>query len=166
MDDRLKTLIGRTALVAVLLVLSEPSFLRATETRMTVREDAVLTEVNRVRAEHGLAALHGDARLVRAARGHSSEMVATQTFEHGRFWVRIEHQGVTSGRLGETLGWSAPVNGSVSRIVSRWLTSPEHRAIVLSPVYRAVGVGISIGPFMNRPEAVVVTADYLAPVSQ
>ena len=165
MDVRLKSLTGRAALAAALLVLAAPFSIRATETRMTEREDAVLTEVNRIRADHGLPALHADIRLVRAARGHSTAMVSSQTFAHGNFWVRIEQQGIRSGRLGETLGWSAPVGGSVDRIVSMWLTSPEHRAIVLSPVYRAVGIGISIGPFMHRPQAVVVTADYLGPVT-
>lgn len=160
----LTSVASRAAIVAALLVLSQPASVRATSTRMTAREGAVLAEVNRVRAQHGLAALQADLRLVRAARGHSADMVSSGTFAHGKFWVRIEQQGVTSGHLGETLGWSAPVDGSVPRIVAMWLGSPEHRAVILSDAFRAVGVGISIGPFKSRPEAVVVTADYLGPV--
>ena len=165
MGRRLKPTIGRAALVAALLVLSQPTVVRATATHVTLREDAVVTEVNRVRTEHGLPALQIDVRLVRAARGHSASMIASGTFAHGKFWTWIERQGVTSGDVGETLGWSAPVDGSVERIVAMWMESPTHRAIVLSRIYRTVGVGISTGAFMSRPDAIVVTADYLGPVT-
>jgi uncharacterized protein YkwD len=127
---------------------------------LTAAESAVLAEVNQARVEHGRAPLDVDPRLVRAARAHTASIVESGTFEHGRFWVWIQRAGVSAGRLGETLGWSSPASGSESRIVARWLASPEHRAIVLDPTFDDVGVGARIGPFLGRRDALVVTADF------
>jgi uncharacterized protein YkwD len=118
--------------------------------------------MNRTRTDHGLPLLAVDLRLVSAARSHSAEMVRTKTFAHGDFGARAEHQGVTSGLLGETLGWAAPVGSAPDRIVQMWLRSPEHRVILLGRAYRTVGIGISIGAFKGWPRALVVTADYHA----
>lgn len=135
----------------------------ATRTQPTSREAALTARVNRVRASHGLAALHVDLRLVRAARSHTSAIVSSGVFEHGRFWVWIEHEGVRGGRLAETLGWTAPAEGAEARIVTGWLQSPEHRAILLDRGLRDVGIGVRIGPFEGQPNAVVVTADFRGP---
>src|SRR6476620_6729367 len=72
--------------------------------RPTSRESALTARVNRARASHGLAPLHVDLRLVRAARSHTEAIVSSGVFEHGRFWVWIAREGVSGGRLAETLG--------------------------------------------------------------
>jgi uncharacterized protein YkwD len=38
--------------------------------------------------------------------------------------------------------------------------SPEHRAILLSPLYRLVGIGRAQGRFMGHADAEVWTADW------
>ena len=45
-------------------------------------------------------------------------------------------------------------------IVEMWLGSPSHRYVLLSPRFRAVGVGIRVGSFMGCSRALVVTADF------
>jgi uncharacterized protein YkwD len=119
--------------------------------------------MNDVRAQHGLAPLTVDLRLVQSARSHSAKMVETDTFAHGAFWQRIESFGVTTGTVGETLGWAEPVGTAEDRVIRMWLESFEHRVILLGRSYRKVGIGISIGPFHGWPHALVVTADYHAP---
>jgi uncharacterized protein YkwD len=131
------------------------SSLSATEARF-------LGAVNDVRAQHDLPAVSVDPRLVAAARGHSRSMVAGQYFAHGAFAARIEQQGVTTGRVGETLGWTASPQGAVGRIVDAWLKSPEHRRILLDGGYRQVGIGVAEGQFEGYSDAVVVTADFHA----
>jgi uncharacterized protein YkwD len=90
-------------------------------------------------------------------------MIATGAFDHGRFWLWIRHEGITSGQVGETLGWGAPVVGAESRVVAMWMRSPEHRAILLDRVYQDVGIGVRLAPFEGHPNALVVTADYRGP---
>jgi uncharacterized protein YkwD len=41
-----------------------------------------------------------------------------------------------------------------------WLASPGHRANLLKPSYRRIGLGIARGPFQGQPAASVVTADF------
>ena len=135
----------------------------AERTRLTPRETALLFQVNTVRAAHGLATLRVDPRLVRAARRHTAAIVRSGVFEHGKFWVWIEHEGVTGGRIAETLGWTAPTEGSERRIVNGWLHSPRHRAILLGRAYRDIGIGVHVGTFKGRPNAAVATADFHGP---
>ena len=48
--------------------------------------------------------------------------------------------------LGETLAWlSGCGRRSAGRVVSMWMNSPPHRAVVLSAQYRRVGVGKRTG---------------------
>lgn len=156
---------SRAALVAALLFALLQLTAGASSLHMTARESGFLASMNRVRADHGLPPLTVDLRLVSAARGHSAEMVRTKTFAHGDFGARAEREGVTSGLLGETLGWAAPVGSAPDRIVQMWLRSPEHRVVLLGRAYRTAGVGISIGAFKGWRQALVVTADYHAPAN-
>ncbi|HEV2592945.1 MAG TPA: CAP domain-containing protein [Gaiellaceae bacterium] len=133
---------------------------QAASVAMTPTELQFVTALERVRDAHGLSPLTPDGRLAAAARGHSAEMIARDYFAHGAFWLRIEHEGLTTGRAGETLGWCACSQGPVSRLVDMWLASPEHRSILLDPGYRQVGVGVSVGRFLGRPRVLVVTADF------
>jgi uncharacterized protein YkwD len=131
-------------------------------TSLTSTEARFLDGINQVRADHAESGVSVDVRLVVAARGHSRSMVAGQYFAHGTFATRIEREGVTTGRVGETLAWTAKPQGAVGRIVDAWLESPEHRRILLDGGYRQVGIGVATGRFEGYPDAVVVTADFHA----
>jgi uncharacterized protein YkwD len=41
-----------------------------------------------------------------------------------------------------------------------WLASPEHRANLLHPGYRIVGVGALRGRFSGCPQTLMVTTDF------
>ena len=163
-DGLTTTRTRRAALVAALLVLVLPAAGRAAAVQPTANEAAVLVDINHVRLAHGLPALVSDDRLVRAARGHSTAMLTSGTFDHGPFSSRIREQGVPAGRFGETIGWASSPAGAERLIVALWLASPEHRRILLSPVFDRVGIGISVGRFQGKPHALVVTADFLGPL--
>jgi uncharacterized protein YkwD len=122
--------------------------------------------MNAVRAAHGLAPLHLDPRLERAAQRHSRKMLRTGTFFHGRFVARIRGTGVRAPRIGENLAWAARGGLSLARlslarrIVVMWLASPEHRANLLHPGYRTVGVAAPRGSFDGYPSVNMITADF------
>ena len=132
----------------------------ASTTSLTQAESSLLSAMNSVRAAHGLQPLRADARLARAARGHSSYMLRTGTFSHGAFARRIRQVGVRSPRIGENLAWSSGSLAAAKQIVSMWLASPEHRANLLSPGYRLVGVGALRGSFDGQSNALMVTTDF------
>jgi uncharacterized protein YkwD len=123
-------------------------------------EQALLAEVNRVRAEHGLRALRKDGRLIRAARAHTLRMLRSNRFAHGDITVRLRRYGVRRGRVGENLAWGAGTYATPRAIVRMWLSSPTHRANLLRPGFRRIGLGAAVGSFAGYAGAVVVTADF------
>jgi len=158
--NRLTKATSRAAVIAALLALVMPAIGAAGPTRLTWRESAVLADLNRMRARYGRLPLRIDPRLVRAARHRTDSIVVTGAFDHGRFWLWVKREGITSGQVGETLGWRVPVNGAESWVVAMWMRSPEHRAILLDPVYQAVGIGVRLAAFKGYRNAFVVTAEY------
>jgi uncharacterized protein YkwD len=126
----------------------------------TAAELSMLQAMNAARQAHGLAPLRIDGRLQRTACGHSRAMLRTDRFSHGAFAARIRRAGVRARRVGENLAWAVGALGEAHAIVNLWLASPEHRANLLRPGYRTVGVGIRVGNFEGYGGASVVTTDF------
>jgi uncharacterized protein YkwD len=121
---------------------------------------SVLDEVNRVRAAYRLAPLRPDPVLERAAQSHSVDMLRRGYFGHGAFAQRLSRFGARGPRLGENLAWGTGSAGDVRYIVQRWLASPPHRANLLRPGFRRIGIGAVVGTFSGYDSARVVTADF------
>jgi uncharacterized protein YkwD len=126
----------------------------------TDEERALLTEMNRVRAAHGVPALRVDTRLERAARAQCRDMLRRGHFVHGEFARRLSGFGARGTAVGENLGWGVGARGSARAIVAAWLTSPPHRANLLRPGFRRIGVGRLVGSFAGHSGAAIVTADF------
>jgi uncharacterized protein YkwD len=124
--------------------------------------------INRARVEHHVRPVVPSPRLHWAARRHSSNMLALDYFAHtspdgSTLYDRIVDSGfLTDGEwwAGETLAWGTGTMGEPNSVVQMWLNSPEHRAILLSPLYRFVGIGRARGTFLGHPDADVWTADW------
>jgi uncharacterized protein YkwD len=121
---------------------------------------SLLAAMNDVRAAHGLRPLRADGRLERAARAHSADMVRRGYFAHGSVAARLTRHGVRGRRFGENLAWAVGGAADARAILRLWLASPRHRANLLRPGFRRVGVGAVTGPFAGHGNAVVVTADF------
>jgi len=139
-----------------LLVFASPAV-----ARLTRNEADLLSAVNTIRVAHGLVSLGVDWRLVRAARSHSLDMLQRSYFGHGPFATRLERFGVRRGFVGENLAWGSGRLGAASSIVRMWLGSPEHRANLLRPGFRRIGLAAPVGRFGGIVGAHVVTADFL-----
>jgi uncharacterized protein YkwD len=132
--------------------------------------DATLHLLNAVRKAHGLTSLRMNARLTRAARAHSRDMVRRRYFAHVtpeglNFADRIRGTGYlrTTRRwlVGETLAWGWRRRAAPARIVSGWLHSPPHRKVMLNPAYREVGIGVVTGVPRALPRGgATYTADF------
>jgi uncharacterized protein YkwD len=123
-------------------------------------ENRIISAMNQVRVSRGLPPLRYDDKLRAAARAHSLDMIRRGYFGHGSFTRRMNAFGVRAPVVGENLAWGTGVYAAASTIVSAWLVSPEHRANLLRPGFRHVGVGSALGRFVGRSGATVVTADF------
>jgi uncharacterized protein YkwD len=121
-------------------------------------EASLLQTMNSVRTSHGLAPLRVDVRLLRAARGHSADMLHRQYFAHGSVAGRALAQGARGPVFGEDLAWGT--GATAQWVVNQWLASPAHRAVLLRPGFRRVGIGIAFGTFAGHGGAAVFTADF------
>jgi uncharacterized protein YkwD len=144
-------------LLAALSLLLAP-VARAHAGSITSSESSLLTTMNAVRKSHGLPALRIDYHLVRAARGHSADMMRRQYFAHGSIGGRVLASGARGPLFGEDLAWAQ--NITATWVVEHWLASPRHRAILLRGGFRRVGIGYAFGTFIGHGGVGVVTADF------
>lgn len=152
---RRKCLPAAAATIAA-LACAAPS--RAAE--LTSAERALLVEVNEARSAHGLAPLRVDARLERAARAHSTDMLRRDYFAHGAFATRIRSTGAAGPIFGENLAWGVGTRAAAAAIVRMWLRSPGHRQNLLRPGFRRVGLAAPRGEFLGYRGAQVITLDF------
>jgi uncharacterized protein YkwD len=112
---------------------------------------ATLCLLNAERAAAGLKALRLDKRLSKAARRHADDMARRNFFSHtsldgSSFVDRIRRAGYLSGArywtVGENLAWATRRQSAPRGIADMWMNSPGHRANILSPSFREVGIGI------------------------
>ena len=125
---------------------------------LTSSEASLLNTMNAARKGNGLPALRVDFHLVRAARAHSADMMRRQYFAHGSVAGRALAAGAHGPVFGEDLAWATGI--TAQWVVDRWLASPAHRAVMLRPGFRRVGIGYAFGTFVGHGGAGVVTADF------
>ena len=130
---------------------------------------ALLVQINVARADHGLGAVRPASALRAVAMGHSDDMILRDYFGHTSpsGWTlkgRLEHSGFVSGYSwegGETLAWGLGPTATAAATVTAWLHSPEHRAILLDPIWKQVGISRACGHFLGHVGACVWTADWV-----
>jgi len=165
--------------VALLVVLLTPFVVPAAATPARAQSGSeaafdrgILAELNAIRVVHGLVPLVPSSELDESAAAHSSEMGAVGYFKHRSangttFWRRIERWygdvGYGFWSVGENLLWSSP-DVTPAQAVAMWMRSPEHRANILTPRWRQVGIAavhVSDAPGLYRGEPVtIVTTDF------
>ena len=134
---------------------------------------AMVCVINERRADAGLAPLRDSNRLDRGATGHSADMVAYDYLAHeaeGRpsLYRRILATGYFDGAAdalySENIGLAPAARATARVLVDAWMVSPSHRANLLHPVFRDIGVGLAFaGPdpvFYPDDPSVVFTTDF------
>ena len=130
------------------------SWLRPTAANVAQVRVTTLCLINAQRSRAGLQPLTENLLLQRAAELHSLDMAARDFFEHKnpdgvQPDARIVRQGYPPILVGENLAWGETVKSSPAVIVSMWMKSPGHRANILEPDYREIGIGMAY----DAPEA-------------
>jgi uncharacterized protein YkwD len=114
---------------------------------LRVIEDRVVLIVNDERRKRGLPPLRHDDRLRRSARAHSADMAARGYFAH------VAPDGKAPGDWMREAGYHSPAGENIARgqpdppqVMMTWMNSPPHRAGIMDPAARAIGVGVHHGP--------------------
>ena len=105
--------------------------------------DTVLHLTNLERLAMGLPPLAGQGDLATAAAGHAVDMAIQDFFDHvsldGRTpFDRITDAGYNFNAAGENI---AAGQATPAEVVLAWMSSPGHRANILDPSFRELGVG-------------------------
>ena len=124
---------------------------------------------NQVRAQNGLGGLTDNGALDAAGLGHSADMVTRGYFDHftpegGTFVDRIlaaRYAGADDAwTLGENLAWGTGANATPAGLMNAWMNSPEHRANILKPAYRELGLGLQLGTPSGDSAGITVSAEF------
>jgi uncharacterized protein YkwD len=135
-------------------------------------DSALLVQINAVRRAHALGPLKPSTPLTVAAAQHTAEMGRAGYFghaslDHTLFWKRIQRSYPSSGYqswdVGENLLYVAP-DVDAPRAMRLWMRKPEHRANLLKPTWREIGIATlhyTSAPGVYHDKAVtILTADF------
>jgi hypothetical protein len=147
------TLISEGVIVGGTLMPSGPNVFLAA----VVKGDVILYTEEAREGEGGGVLLEND-ELDAAAQAKAEDMAAKGYFSHvgptgEEPWAWIERAGYDYVYAGENLA----VRFSDSKdVVNAWMASPTHRANIVKPQYREIGVGIADGMYKGSPATFVV----------
>jgi uncharacterized protein YkwD len=115
-------------------------------------ERATLCLIDRVRARHGRRALRGNRELGTVAESQVASMLRWNYFADVRpsgqtpfALVDVTRYRAHTSRIsvGQNIAWASGRAATPEHIVSEWMASPPHRAIMLSAEYRDAGVAVA-----------------------
>ena len=109
-------------------------------------EQEAIEALNDVRRAHGLAPLRESGSLNASSGSYARKMLRHDFFGHG---PSIDVAGGFRS-AGETLAYHTGWDAQPRRTVMRWMNSPGHRAVLLSPGFRFVGMGLARGRLAGR----------------
>jgi uncharacterized protein YkwD len=113
---------------------------------------SLFEEINAFRAENGLDPVKFSSRLVRAAASHSDEQASLDYFSHHSpnptrvdAWTRAELYGYDWGELCENIFRTDQTEDHliVQETMEGWKSSGAHRANLLAPKVKDIGLGIA-----------------------
>ena len=124
-----------------------------------------------MRASNGLRGVRLNSKLSVAAERHSASMQANSYFAHespdgAPFTSRIVATGylkrARAWAVGENLAWGDYQLGTAGALMQGWMSSPPHRANILTRRYRDIGIGTVWGsPMAGKPGlGAIVTTDF------
>ena len=161
----MRSLFAGIVLGIAILIVPTVGQAAGTVSYQTGSEQQMLALLNQIRAQHGLGALTASAPLRSAARAHSADMLAQGYFEHdsrGETWDARIARYLRSPLVGENIALGQGPNASAAVIVSQWMRSGPHRAIILNAGLHRVGLGLALGTFESTAGTVMATADFAA----
>jgi uncharacterized protein YkwD len=137
----------RARLLAPALVLAAALALPAPAPGATAAQ-RMFESINEVRREHGLTTLRPAPVLTRSSARYARVLLLRDRFAHSAGFL---NGGVFRQRT-EILALHKTRGGpNVNHVLRSWLWSRRHRAVLLDPRWRYLGVGVAHGWFGTRP---------------
>jgi uncharacterized protein YkwD len=127
---------------------------RPSSSNMAAVRTAILCLLNDQRAAHGELSLHANSSLAHAAGNFSLAMVHEGFFNHvspnGSTLVTRVHRttylnGARGWALAENIAYGTGGASTPRSIVTMWMHSAGHRANILNPRFRDIGIGAALG---------------------
>ena len=113
----------------------------------------IAARVNRERVTRGLAPLALNAKLTAAAQAHAEDVARngrTNSAQEGHFgsdgstvFDRVARAGYGAYSWGRRLGENWAWYRSAAEAMAMWMDSAPHRANILHPLYREMGIGVA-----------------------
>ncbi|GLS29186.1 Carboxypeptidase regulatory-like domain-containing protein [Mesorhizobium albiziae] len=138
----------------------------------SANEQYLLELINAERAKAGVQPLAFDNDLSEAAEGHSKWMLAADVFSHNgsggsSSTARMKAAGYTlqgSWATGENIAWATTrtptgYQDELKLLHTNLMNSSGHRANLLNPNFREVGLGFEVGDYRGRSSA-MLTEDF------
>lgn len=118
----------------------------------------VVVQTNQERAAQGLPPLTVNQQLSQAALAKGQDMLADQYWAHfapdgTEPWDFIRDSGYSYVAAGENL---ARDFSNTNDMVAAWMASPTHKANIMSPKYREIGIAVIDGQFQGVETTLVV----------
>jgi uncharacterized protein YkwD len=106
-------------------------------------QQQILPLVNVERRKANLQSLTLNSQLGQAAQNHTNDMVSKSYFSHtspsgGTMTSRVNATGYVYSTIGENI---AAGSSTANTTMTQWMNSPGHRANILNPKFRELGVG-------------------------
>ena len=154
-----------SVMAALVAVMTLPAPAQARKSARVDRQEAkIVRMVNGIRSNHGIRGLRKSRRLNRAANGHSWEMIVADFFSHtsrnGTPSATRVRRFKRASHVGEVIAYvpRKQRRGAAWRVVQMWMNSPSHRAVLLDPGFRRIGLARQ-GGRLGSNRAIVYTAD-------
>ena len=115
-------------------------------------DSASVCLINQVRRAYGLRPLRLNRTLQRVATSQVGQMVRLNYFADVRPFGPTPARLIASTRYaahaarlstGQNIGWGTGGDATPASMVSAWMQSPPHRAVILATGYQDVGVGVT-----------------------
>ncbi len=125
------------------------------------QERAMRCMVNHARRAAGLASLRSRGTHLGRAADRKAADILSCGFSHtacgNAFTLRMAQAGYARGcfAAGENIAWGSGPLGSVRGVMESWLSSPGHRANLLSPRFADHGIALRTGVLAGEDNAAV-----------
>lgn len=149
---------GLSLVLAVIVPLLFWSIPAHSAFEFTLTPQNILELSNQDRIKLGLAPLHFDARLQKAAAAKAQDILKNDYFAHisptGALpWDFVRNAGFNYSFAGENLAinYTSPYE-----LVNDFLASPSHRENLLSPFFSDIGIAVISGNYNGAPATITV----------
>lgn len=121
----------------------------------------LMSKINLERTQRFIPSLTTNSKLITAANGKASDMIARSYFAHvdpdGNYvWPRIEAAGYTPYvTLGENLAMDFT---SADAVVSAWMNSPTHRANIVNEKFQDQGLASIYGTYEPNHDTIMIVS--------